>query len=107
MELILYLDLLVKRMKFDEQNIYNNLTATNCLVTIGELQCVYQPTDTNNFVLPFTLSGSRDCVWSNPMGPVVCGTKGGEIVIEIEYEPRGSQNRAREKREKEREDRDN
>eukprot|EP00026_Physarum_polycephalum_P016106 Phypoly_transcript_16946.p1 GENE.Phypoly_transcript_16946~~Phypoly_transcript_16946.p1 ORF type:complete len:245 (+),score=28.83 Phypoly_transcript_16946:43-735(+) len=51
-----------------------NLSATNCLMTIGELQCIYPPTDTGNFVVPFTKTGTRDCVWSNPIGPVKLGT---------------------------------
>ncbi len=53
-------------------NIFNNLTAQNCLVTFSPNQCVYPISgDTSNYMVAFTMYGSRQCVWSSPPSPVV------------------------------------
>jgi len=55
--------------------ISNDLVATNCLATLGEYGCVYpRGIDTSDFLVPFTFSGLRQCIWNNPVGPVKFGT---------------------------------
>jgi len=50
------------------------LSVTNCLVSFGNLQCIVKNPDPTDYLVPFMFSGTRQCVWDNPSGPVDLGT---------------------------------